>query len=145
MICGYVALVRTAALTFVLALALSGPASAQDEPIFTVTAPTGVYRASQSEFDHWLNVARATGGSGSAVRAQVFELLTSFAWIDGEAAELGLTVTSQAVARESGSSAASRSRTAASGGGSCARPTRRPMTSCVACVWTCSATRSARR
>ena len=100
MICGYGAPVRTAALTFVLALALSGPASAQDEPIFTVTAPTGVYSASQAEFEHWLNVARAAGGSGSAVRAQVFVLLTSFAWIEGEAAELGLTLTREAVARE---------------------------------------------
>ncbi len=51
--------VRTVALTFVLALALAVPASAQDDPIFT----------------------------------QVFQLLTSLVWVEGEAAEQGIVVT----------------------------------------------------
>ena len=84
--------VRTVALTFVLALALAVPASAQDDPIFTVTAPSGVYTASQAVFDHWLDIARrASGGPGA--RAQVFQLLTSLVWVEGEAAEQGIVVT----------------------------------------------------
>jgi foldase protein PrsA len=84
--------VRTVALTFVLALAPAVPASAQDDPIFTVTAPSGVYTASQAEFDHWLDVSRrASGGPGA--RAQVFQLLTSLVWVEGEAAEQGIVVT----------------------------------------------------
>jgi len=97
---GYGAPLRIGLLTCVLTLALAGPAAAQDEPIFTVTAPTGVaYTASQAEFEHWLDVARANRTTGRAARVQVFQLLTSFAWLEGEAAEQGITVTAEAAAR----------------------------------------------
>ena len=102
-ISGYGALLRIAILTCLFTLALAGTASAQDDPIFTVTAPSGVeYTASRAEFDHWLDVARASSGGspGRAERAAVFALLTRFAWIEGEAGEQGITVTQEAAVRE---------------------------------------------
>jgi foldase protein PrsA len=91
--------VRT--LLVVLAL-LALPTSAHAADPFTVTAPDGaVYRATASELAHWTDVAKRSGATRTAVaREQAFQLLVSFAWLRGEAAERGIAVTWDQVVRE---------------------------------------------
>jgi foldase protein PrsA len=80
----------------VLALVCAAPAAAQeDEPIFTVTGTARTYTASTSEFEHWVRVAKATGGAGRAAREAAFQVLLRNAWISAEADLRGVMVSDE--------------------------------------------------
>jgi foldase protein PrsA len=83
----------------IVALALAAPAAAQDEAVITVTGPAGVRSVTQTQLDHWTEIARAAG-VGRGPRQQAFRLLLGNTWIEAEAAERGLTVSDERVARE---------------------------------------------
>jgi foldase protein PrsA len=89
------------ALVLALALAAAGavPAAAQERPVFTVTAPAGVHTTTRAELEHWVRIARAAGATRAEARVQAFQVLVNNAWLTGEAAERGLTVSDEAVAR----------------------------------------------
>lgn len=91
------------ALALVVLLVVATPGAAGDDAVFTVTAPTGTYATSTAELTHWARVARRSSGgltSRREARWQAFELLLSFAWIEGEAAERGLALSDEIVRRE---------------------------------------------
>jgi hypothetical protein len=84
----------------VVCAAAATPSRAAESPAaVTVTAPATTTTATVTEADlaHWVRVARASEGGSSIPRrqaeSQVLQLLVSFAWIDGEATEQGITVT----------------------------------------------------
>ncbi len=70
--------------------------------------PTGLmgstvrrYQGTAAELAHWTEVAKRSGTSPTRVaREQAFQLLVSFAWLRGEAAERGIFVTHERVVRE---------------------------------------------
>jgi foldase protein PrsA len=89
-----------AGLTIVRALMLAAPAAAaQDDVIFTVTAPSGAtYTATEAHLARWIRIADIE--DEAVAREQVFELLTTSAWLGAEAAERGIVVTDETVAEE---------------------------------------------
>jgi foldase protein PrsA len=78
----------------------AAPAVAGSGAIFIVTAPSGTYAASTAEHAYWARIARRSGATRRQARWSAFELLLSFAWLEGEATERGLTVSARAVHRE---------------------------------------------
>jgi parvulin-like peptidyl-prolyl cis-trans isomerase-like protein len=92
-----------ACLAVVLASALAcvavAAARGQERNAFTVTGPTGVYSRTTADVAHWTRIARRTGATRPEARAQVMQLLVSFAWLEGEADEQGLAVSPAAVGR----------------------------------------------
>ena len=88
---------RTLAVALLLVVLGAAPASAQDDPVFTVTAPSGVYSATAADIRHWL---RIVGDDDATARRQIFQLLVQAAWIRAEAAERGIVISDEAVADE---------------------------------------------
>jgi foldase protein PrsA len=89
------ALVLASAVACVAAAAARG----QEQNAFTVTGPTGVYSRTTAELAHWTRIVRRSGVIRGQERAQAMQLLVSFAWIEGEADEQGLTASREAVSR----------------------------------------------
>jgi parvulin-like peptidyl-prolyl isomerase len=76
----------------------AAPARAAASPaVVTVAAPAATMTISAADVHHWLRIARATAGGPGVPRRvldqQVLQLLVRIDWVDGEAAEQGITVT----------------------------------------------------
>jgi foldase protein PrsA len=78
----------------------AAPGAARSDSVFTVTAPTGTYTTSTAEHARWARVARRSGATRTQARWQAFELLLSYAWLEAEAAERGITLAPEVVDRE---------------------------------------------
>ncbi|MDQ5807872.1 MAG: peptidylprolyl isomerase, partial [Actinomycetota bacterium] len=83
------------ALCLCLCLCLVAPAGAQAPAVAMVD---GVGEVTRADYDHWARIARRIG-SARRVRRQVMELLVQNLWVQGEAAQRGVTVTDEEVRR----------------------------------------------
>ena len=83
-----------------IALTAAPAAEARQSPVLvTVNDPAGPINVTKAQLEHWVDIARRSGGGGNLktpkrqLQAQAIQLLISFAWIEGEARAQGVTVT----------------------------------------------------